>query len=398
MSTMLASMRPTQYRDAMQRSLDDVHVADQPPRIRWGVVVLLFAVAFVARFAYFYLDDLSRQLHGTFVQRLLEEGTGNLASLVFFPIVVIVERRFPLDRDRWRHNWLPHIGGYVAYSAAHTTFIALSRAVIFPALGHGAYDYGLMSVRYFMEAAQDLFSYTAFIAVLTLIRVQQRLRERDVRAARLERDAAEARLEALTLRLQPHFLFNALNTISSTVYENPAAADDLIGQLGELLRRSLRTTDRQEITLAEELELLHAYEALIEARFGERVHFEHHVPDDVRDLAMPAFLLQPLVENAVHHGTDSEFAPTHVVLRVSTDGQSLHLVVENTARVPLAEPERHGTGLGATIARLHLMYGEAGSLQTSIVNDRFRVSVRIPAHRLDPVSPTEEIPAARAHR
>jgi len=371
---------------------------DRPPRLRWGAVVAFFTVAFVARFAYFYLDDLTRRQAGTFLPRLLEEGTANLASLVLFPIAVYLERRFPMDRGRWRRNWLAHIAGYVAYSIAHTTFIAFSREAVFPLLGQGTYDYGVMSVRYFMEAAQDLFSYSGFIAVLTLIRVQQRLREREIRAARLERDAARARIEALALRLQPHFLFNALNTIASTVYDDPAAADDLIGQLGNLLRQTLETSDRQEITLSEELELLRAYETLIEARFGERVRFEHRIAADTLSLAVPAFVLQPLVENAVVHGTDSERGEAHVDVAATVDGGVLCVAVENATSSGDAEPTRYGTGLGATVARLELLYGSPASLETRRASGRFRVTLRIPARVIAPAKSDARTSIARAHR
>lgn len=368
---------------------------DDPPRIRWGVVLALFGIATIARFAYFYLDDLTRQIPGTFAERALEEGTGNFASLVFFPIAVFLERRFPLDRSRWRRNWLPHLGGYVVYSAAHTTLIAASRAILFPLFGHGSYDYGIMSVRYFMEASQDLFSYVMFVGVLTLLRVQMRLREREVRAAELERDAANARLEALSSRLQPHFLFNALNTISSTVYDDPATADDLIGQLGDLLRRSLETSGRPEISLAEELDILAAYRALIEARFGDRVRFTIDVADAARPLAVPSFLLQPLVENAVRHGLAVEFGEVEIIVSATTNRGILRLIVENDTSAT-DTPARLGTGLGATGDRLRLLYGPSASLETSIVEGRFRVTVTIPARNAPP--PLQEALPARAHR
>src|SRR5215470_7424944 len=145
---------------------------DRPPRIRWSVVAALFALATILRFLYFYLDDLTRAMHDTFVRRALEEGTGNFASALLFPIALLLERRFPVDEGRWRRTWAIHIGGFVLYSVLHTTVIAVTRAVLSPALGLGPYDYGIMSVRYFMEAAQDFFSYAAFLGVLTLVRVQ----------------------------------------------------------------------------------------------------------------------------------------------------------------------------------------------------------------------------------
>jgi two-component system LytT family sensor kinase len=380
---------------------------DRPPRIRWRLIALLFVFATVARFAYFYLDDLTRGHSGTLGRRLMEEGTGGLASALLFWLAVVVERHFPLDRGRWRRSWLPHVGGYVAYSVAHTTMMAGMRAVLFPAVGYGAYDYGIMSVRYFMEAAQDLISYLTFLGIITLFRVQQQLHERELRSAALERDAANARLEVLSMRLQPHFLFNALNTISSTVYDDPATADDLIGHLGELLRRSLRTSDRQEIPLREELEVLRAYQALVEARFGDRIHFALDISGDALPLGVPAFLLQPLVENAVHHGASLEYGNSTILVTAAVERDILRLVVDNDAPATDCTPSRVGTGLGATRDRLRLLYGDAGVLETSAAGGRFRVTVCVPAHVVPPgempseVQTHPELPEsspARAHR
>jgi two-component system, LytTR family, sensor kinase len=371
-------------------------VDDRPPTIRWRYVVGAFALATVLRFSYFYFDDLARQVHGTLLHRLLEEATGNIASALLFPIAVIAERRFPLDRGRWRRTWPIHALGYVAYSLAHTTIIAGLRALAFPLAGQGAYDYGSMPARYVMESAQDFFSYAMFVGVLTLLRVQQHLRDKERRTVELQRDAANARLESLSLRLQPHFLFNALNTISSTAYLDPVATDELIGRLGELLRQSLRTTDRQEIPLAEELSVLHAYQALVEARFGERVRFAFDVDPAATALAVPAFLLQPLVENAVQHGAALEYGNTSITIHASTKDAMLVLIVENDSPATF-DASRTGTGLGTTRDRLALLYGGDAELEVNGDGTVFRVTVRIPAH-VAPPSLTVADEHARAHR
>jgi two-component system, LytTR family, sensor kinase len=372
---------------------------DRPPRIRWSVVIALFALATVLRFLYFYLDDLTRGMHDTFVRRALEEGTGNFASALLFPIALLLERRFPVDEGRWRRTWAIHIGGYVLYSVLHTTVIALTRAVLAPSVGIGPYDYGIMSVRYFMEAAQDFFSYATFVGLLTLVRVQQRLRDREVVAVQLERDAATARLEALGLRLQSHFLFNALNTISSAVYDDPAGADEMIGHLGELLRRSLRTNDRAEIPLSEEMETLDAYLAFVRARFGDRLECLVTIDIPALQLGVPALLLQPLVENAVRHGASLEFGRSHVALSATKNGGELHIVVENDVAAEATAPVRIGTGLGATRDRLRLLYGDAADLSVAADRGQFRVALRLPARVVQPsVEPAGEPERARAHR
>jgi two-component system LytT family sensor kinase len=371
---------------------------DRPPTIRARVVAALFAIVGVTRFAYFYLDDLTRQIPGTLVRRALEEGTGVLAAAVLFPIAVVVERRFPLDRGRWRRSWLPHLGGLVLYSVLHTTAMAISRALLFPAIAHVRYDYGILGIRYAMEASQDIVSYAVFIGVLTLLRTQQRLRDREVHAAKLERDAVNTRLESLRLRLQPHFLFNALNTISSTLYENPTAADELIGRLGELLRQSLASADRPEITLAEELDVLRAYQAFIDARFGDRVSFTYDVAPEVLSMAVPAFLLQPLVENGVHHGLSSEFSHVEIAICAALVYERLRLVVENTTSTDRERRERIGIGLGATGARLQLLYGPSASIATEDLGHRFVVTILLPAHAIA-APPSTTVPSlARADR
>ena len=178
-----------------------------------------------------------------------------------------------------------------------------------------------------------------------------------MRSAALERDAVAARLEALSMRLQPHFLFNALNTISSTVYDDPIAADEMIGRLGDLLRQALRASDHQEITVAEELETLRAYLAFVEARFGDRVRCRLDVAPGATSIAVPAFLLQPLVENAVRHGASAEYGSGDILVRITRSNARLEVVVENDV-VAAPDDERVGTGLGTTRARLQLLYGD----------------------------------------
>jgi two-component system LytT family sensor kinase len=371
---------------------------DAAPRVSWTAAFLLFTALGVLRLTYLFLDDVTRSASGTFVRRLFEESTGTYGAFLLCPLLVAVERRWPLDLGRWRRNWLAHVAAYVPFSIAHTSLLAASRAVIFPFFGRGVYDYGRMPVRYFMEAPQDLIGYCTIVALLTFLRMQQRLRARDVRTAALERDAANARLEALSLRLQPHFLFNALNTISSTVYGDPVAADEMIGRLGDLLRHALRTGDRQEITVGEELETLNAYLTFVEARFGDRLRCTIDVDSDTRQLAIPAFLLQPLAENAVRHGASLEYGSTSIIIHIWCNDGRLLIDVENAVDGPAGEPARTGTGLGTTRDRLRLLYGDAATLTTDAGDGRFRVTVDLPARAIAALPPMHDAVHANADR
>ena len=377
---------------------DPAASADRAPEVNWRVAFLLFTLAGLLRFLYFYLDDITRGMQGTLVRRVLEESTGAYAALLLFPLIVAAERRYPLSADRWRANWPAHALTYLAFSAGHTTLLALSRRVLFPLAGHGAYDYGRMPARYFMESAEDVISYTVIVGILTFMRVQRYLRDREVRAATLERDAATARLEALSARLQPHFLFNALNTISSIVYDDPVAADDLIGRLGELLRRALRTSERQEVTLEQELDTLDAYLAFVEARFGDRVRCTLDAGPECGAMGVPPLLLQPLVENAVVHGAAAEFGSTDILIRIRCDGEDLEIRIENTVAGASPADWRAGTGLGTTRDRLRLSYGARASLDTVASDGSYRVTVRLPARPMSAVVTHADVEHARVDR
>jgi len=231
-----------------------------------------------------------------------------------------------------------------------------------------------------MESPNDAIAYAVIVGVLTLLRVQQRLQWEQVQAATLARDAAEARLESLSLRLQPHFLFNALNTISSVVYTDPVAADVMIGQLGDLLRHALRTTDRPEIALSEEIEVLRAYLAIVEARFGDRLQSTLTIAHEAEPLAVPAFLLQPLVENAVRHGSAATDGAGRVEISASVRDDVLRVVVENDLANESPASRASGTGLTTTAHRLRLLYGARHGFSAAAKDGRFRVVIELPAH------------------
>ena len=359
-------------------ALDAADLDPPDPRLSWRVVFAAFTAAFVLRFTTFFLDDVTRSISGTFGTRLIEEGTGAYAAMLLFPVMFAVERRFPLTRGRWRSAWRVHVPVLICYSVAHTTLLWGSRQFISQLAGFGAYDYGRMPARYFMETPNDIFAYGAFLGIITLLRVRQVLLAREVRIAALARVAAESRLAALSVRLQPHFLFNALNSISSAVYESPVIADEMVGHLGELLRHALRTTDQPEIALSDELEVLHCYLAIVNARFGDRVRCDLQIDAEAKALAVPSFLLQPLVENAVRHGSVVDY-PSAILVRIERDGDRLRISVENEIPLGGTEAPVPGTGLTTTRDRLRLLYGDAHSFTSIAVGRRFEVKISIPA-------------------
>jgi len=240
------------------------------------------------------------------------------------------------------------------------------------------------------------------VAVLALAESLLAQRARERQAAALERSLLRAELSSLRLQLQPHFLFNALNTISSTMYEDVDAADALLGRLADLLRTSLRTTHTHEVPAREELAILSQYLELMRARFGDALAVTVDAPDDVADLLVPSMVLQPLVENAVRHGGVSSVGRGRVVVALQRDGEWLEITVRDSVedvrtRAPSPEPgvPTVGTGLSATARRLQLLYGDDQSMRAGPTADGWEVVLRIPARGAVPndVRPLAGAPA-----
>jgi two-component system LytT family sensor kinase len=160
-------------------------------------------------------------------------------------------------------------------------------------------------------------TYCAVVAILQAFRYYNRFLTGHLQLERSEKSLLESRMNALRLQLEPHFLFNALNAISSEVATNPELARNMIGNLGALLRRSLDSKDRAEITLAQELALLEHYLSIQRVRFGDRMEIKTDVEPDTLSVMVPSMLLQPIVENAICHGIEGRMSGGKIVVSSS---------------------------------------------------------------------------------
>jgi two-component system, LytTR family, sensor kinase len=237
----------------------------------WLSSLALFAAIGTLSFGYHWLGDLAEGRHGTIVARLVDEYSAAVAAWPLFAVMIGVAWRFPLDRVVWKRNLPLHVALAFVLSIVHTAMFLSLRLALCRALGLGRYGSGSPVLWFAREIPNFYVYYAAFMALFAAFRYYAALRDRELESAELERGLARAQLQNLRLQLQPHFLFNALNTISETMYDDPARADEMIGQLSELLRLSLRTTHAQEVPLRSELEVVGAYVSILRARFGERL-------------------------------------------------------------------------------------------------------------------------------
>ncbi len=341
---------------------------------RWRALltgVVFWTALGLLSFSYRHLDTIVRGHAEPFQIRLIEELTGTWGAGLLALVVARVVRRL---RGRGLLR-LWHAPALLLYSATHTSWNWLTRTLLFPLAGLGAYDYGTMSWRYLMELGNDVLGYGVIALAVTYLDQQREKQQQALRMLALEAEISEARMASLEARLQPHFLFNALNTISGVMYEDVAVADRMLHRLSSLLRRTL-DQPAGLVTLREELETLSLWTSIMTARFGDRLQVTHAIDDSVLQARVPPLLLQPLVENAVQHGlggaaegaNDLPFrvriTAARCVLTSQSDGVEL-CVTDNgvgwQGRETLALES--GVGLSTTRRRLHTQYGDAAVLK-----------------------------------
>jgi hypothetical protein len=206
--------------------------------------------------------------------------------------------------------------------------------------------------------------------------------------------ARDAQMRALRYQLQPHFLFNTLNAISTLVLDNqPRIATQMIARLADLLRRTLESPDTHQVSLKEEIAVTKEYLALEKVRFGPRLNVTYAVDPETEDAQVPRFLLQPLVENAIRHGIARRPEGGNVVLRAEAANGRLRVKIENDqaeddqAVLRRDSPFRHrGVGLANTRARLQQMYGFEATLEThATANRTYEVRISMPFSTVETV-------------
>lgn len=347
------------------------------PLARWGIVVAVWtALGFLSvsqSVIYFAYSGQPIQLGTLIVARMADWYTCALFTPAFFWLA----EHWPIDREHWKIGLPMHLAAAGLFVVLKYTLFLQVRLWLKPTGG------GPTSLRDFLAAyaINEFLVFLAVIGVVHAVQFYRRFRTREIQAERLRTQLAEARLEALSSQLRPHFLFNTLQGISTLMYRDAPAADAMLGRLSDLLRRSLNQPHRHEVPLAEELATLDDYIGIMRIRFQDRLAVETAVAPDVSAALVPRFLLQPLVENALEHGIARRAGAGRIEVRAAREGETLALSVtdDGAGLSPVQGFPSEGIGLGNTRLRLEELYGDAHTLTLeSLAAGGLRVRVAIP--------------------
>ena len=343
-------------------------VAEQRNRRLWLETALIFAAwtvfgLLLANQAYINSELRGRPL--TWVQALrpglLEALLWSFTTLAIFWLA----RRFPIERAQVLWGIAVHLVGAFA--------IALARTGVMVLLGRYVEWVGVrtFSRQFWGTSSLNFLFYVLLLGIAHLTLYYRRYREREQAAEQLARGLTEARLQALKMQLQPHFLFNTLNAISALIPAEAKSAKRMLARLGDLLRITLEHEETQEVALREELAFLEPYLEIEQARLGDRLTVVMKIAPETLDVRVPHLILQPLVENAIRHGIASRIEPGKVEIS-ATCGQDdgfLHLEVRDDGRGVDRDNEvrtRRGVGLTNIRSRLEQLY--AGEHRFELVN------------------------------
>jgi sensor histidine kinase YesM len=229
-----------------------------------------------------------------------------------------------------------------------------------------------------------IVAYALILTMNAFFDSREHLTRQSIELAQLNEQLAQAQLSALRHQIEPHFLFNALNSIAGLIRESrPKEAIAMLVRLSDFLRHTLSESNRQEVPLSEELEFVKQYLATQKVRFAERLQLSVDVPMELQDAAIPNLILQPLVENAIKHGIARRKEGGSVRIAASAQDNQLHISVSNDgpSLAPGWETESMGVGVTNVRARLKALYGDAASF---LMNTRslggVEAAITVPLH------------------
>lgn len=389
--------RPKRIASVPTPELDD-STATTAPRT-WLVWAVSFAVwGFITLAATFTIDEFYRARGApmTFLETLGSESAQILPYALLTPFAFFLALRYKIRKNNWLRISFLHLSAGVIFCLLH---VAMRQSTHYgywdskTRTWHSAFwdsqdkkfyvNWNVIDSMVLGSIVDDISgAYLPIVLCAYMVEFYRSSRVRERRASELAAQLSKANLQALKAQLQPHFLFNTMNSISALMLTDVTAADRMMSRFSDLLRMTLEDGAGHVTTLSRELEFVSGYLEIEKVRFGDRLSVTIDFAPDTLDAEVPHLLLQPLVENAVRHGIAKLSSKGEIRMTSRREGNSLHLIVSDNGPgfVSPGEPRLNGgVGLRATLERLNTLYGDTQSLRIRNGRDGgAEISVLIP--------------------
>lgn len=304
--------------------------------------------------------NLAESGNARFLFPFIYEMTGGYSFIILLPFMLILYKRYPLTKQNYYYILPLYFLAAIPVAGLHVLFMFSSRQLIFNLAGWGTYDYGYMPYRFIMEYIKMFTGLSIAYLIYHLIAAFKEKEKEKLQRSQLEEKLTAARLETLKSQLNPHFLFNTLNMISSVMYDDVKTADNMIANLSSMLRSTLNRPSEVLHSLKDELTVLNYYLEIMKARFKDKLKIEFSIEETALSALMPSFMIQPLVENSIKYGMDN--APVTEV-RIKAESISEHLIITIADNGPGIKTDYNttlnkGLGMANTIERLEKTFNK----------------------------------------
>jgi hypothetical protein len=343
-----------------------IHSGAPPIRWRWIAALWCAGGLFDASQAVLILR-FAHGSHQSWLPVFATEMATWLPWALATPWIIGLARRHPFIRGTTLRTVAVHVAAFATIGAVAEGWTATLQVLFNPWGNRQPPDFwDSWSTTLLYHVLIFLIAYALILTVTYLMDSRDRVARQMTETARLNEELSRAQLAALRRQMEPHFMFNALNSIAGLVrdHRNEAAVSMIVG-LSEFLRRSSEDSHRSQVTLAEEVEYLQRYVDIQQVRFGERLRVSVDIPADLLDVQIPVLLLQPLVENAIKHGIATRVAGGNIRVTGTRKDGNLLLSVYNDGPSFKDDWQTHGTGVGLANlrTRLQILHGEESGLQ-----------------------------------
>lgn len=325
----------------------------------WLILLAIFTLPAILSALLMHTRMLQLQRETILWKWLLDFSLGWYIWAALTPLIVWLGRKFLIERANWLKPAIIHFSCGLFFSIFQISLAVFFSILVYAEPMNWTYVSGQIVPTVFGRLLSQLTVYFVILGVSYAIDYQRQSNERALRESKLESELTAARLDALKQQLQPHFLFNTLNSISVLMQKGEISlANKVLGDLSDLLRQVLRKENTQLVTLEEELEFVRRYVAIEQVRYGERLQVTFEIPEDVLSSHVPSFVLQLLVENAIRHGVAKKADSGKVRITALRVGDRLQLQVVDDGVGIDGDQISEGVGISNARSRLQHLFGD----------------------------------------